>query len=163
MDSVGRMVSEWANEKPEMNTLPMSILHRLQRITKRLELMMAEFYQNAELTPGEFEVLMVLRRKGAPFCLVPADLQSFTLLSSGAMTNRLDKLEQKGLIVRKMSQYDRRNVEVTLTEKGLNRIERLLPEYIALQERALVGFTEAEQDRLLQQMQQWLGHYERLW
>ncbi|EEY36681.1 hypothetical protein VII_000426 [Vibrio mimicus MB451] len=50
-----------------------------------------------------------------------------------------------------------------MTEKGLNRIERLLPEYIALQERALAGFTEAEQDRLLQQMQQWLGHYERLW
>ncbi|QXC55446.1 MarR family transcriptional regulator [Vibrio mimicus] len=163
MDSVERMVREWGSQKPELNTLPMSIIDRLLRITKRIELAMAEFYQQIGLTQGEFEVLMVLRRAGSPYCLTPTDLQIITLLSSGAMTHRLSKLETKGLVTRSMSKYDRRSVEVTLTDKGLNRTESLLPEFVALHERVLRHFSEEEQDTLTNQLQQWLSHYEQLW
>lgn len=110
MDSVQKSVMEWANELPELNTLPMSVLHRLQRLARRIELKMEAFYQQAGLTAGEFEVLMTLRGVGHPYCLNPSDLQVRLLLSSGAMTNRLTRLERKGLVERKLSRYDRRNV-----------------------------------------------------
>ncbi|MGL4828950.1 MAG: MarR family winged helix-turn-helix transcriptional regulator [Vibrio sp.] len=163
MDSVEKIVREWGNQKPELNTLPMSIIDRVQRINKRIELAMIEFYQLIELTQGEFEVLMALVRVGTPYRLTPTDLQIITLLSSGAMTHRLSKLEKKGLLTRNMSKHDRRNVEVTLTEKGLSYTESLLPEYVALQEGVLRYFSEEEQDYLANQLQEWLGHYERLW
>ncbi|QIL86690.1 MarR family transcriptional regulator (plasmid) [Vibrio sp. HDW18] len=163
MDSVTIAVRQWAEQKPEWNTLPMSIIDRALRITKRIELAMAKFYQQIGLTPGEFEVLLALRRAGAPYCLTPAMLQSLTLLSSGAMTHRLDLLEQKGWLVRTMSQTDRRSIDVTLSEQGVCRIEPLLLEYWAWQAYILRGFSELEQDALSNQLQQWLSHYEQRW
>ncbi|ENM5825199.1 MarR family winged helix-turn-helix transcriptional regulator [Vibrio metoecus] len=163
MDVVDRVQREWANENPELNTLPMSVIDRLLRITKRVERLMMGFYQQVGLTAGEFEVLMTLRRVGAPYCLTPSDLQASLLLSSGAMTNRLNRLEQKGLLTRGMSIYDRRNVEVTLTEKGVCRVEVLLLEYVALQEQLLSGFSVEEQESLSNQLRVWLRHYEKSW
>ncbi|MGL6026493.1 MAG: MarR family transcriptional regulator [Vibrio sp.] len=90
-------------------------------------------------------------------------LQSLTLLSSGAMTHRLDQLEHKGWLIRSMSQADRRSIDVTLSEQGVCRIEPLLVEYLAWQTRILRGFSELEQDTLSNQLQQWLSHYEQRW
>ncbi|EKF9167556.1 MarR family transcriptional regulator [Vibrio cholerae] len=163
MDSVQKSVMEWANELPELNTLPMSVLHRLQRLARRIELKMEAFYQQAGLTAGEFEVLMTLRGVGHPYCLNPSDLQVRLLLSSGAMTNRLTRLERKGLVERNLSRYDRRNVEVALTEAGRQRIELWLPEYCDLQSSLLAKFSEVEQEALSTQLQEWLSHHEQLW
>ncbi|MDE1513852.1 MarR family transcriptional regulator [Vibrio sp. dsl-7] len=163
MDSVTIAIQQWADQKPEWNTLPMAIIDRTLRITKRIELAMAKFYQQIGLTPGEFEVLLALRRAGAPYCLTPAMLQSLTLLSSGAMTHRLDQLEHKGWLIRTMSQADRRSIDVTLSEQGVYRIDALLVEYLAWQTRILNGFSELEQDALSNQLQQWLSHYEQRW
>ncbi|ELU8556995.1 MarR family transcriptional regulator [Vibrio cholerae] len=163
MDSVQKSVMEWANELPELNTLPMSVLHRLQRLARRIELKMEALYQQAGLTAGEFEVLMTLRGVGHPYCLNPSDLQVRLLLSSGAMTNRLTRLERKGLVERNLSRYDRRNVEVTLTEVGRQRIELWLPEYCDLQSSLLAKFSEVEQEALSTQLQEWLSHHEQLW
>ncbi|NOE52400.1 MarR family transcriptional regulator [Vibrio cholerae] len=124
---------------------------------------MEAFYQQAGLTAGEFEVLMTLRGIGYPYCLNPSDLQVRLLLSSGAMTNRLTRLERKGLVERNLSRYDRRNVEVTLTEAGRQRIELWLPEYCDLQSSLLAKFSEVEQEALSTQLQEWLSHHEQLW
>lgn len=106
---------------------------------------------------------MALRGVGHPYCLNPSDLQVRLLLSSGAMTNRLTRLERKGLVERNLSKYDRRNVEVTLTEEGRQWIEFWLPEYCDLQSSLLAKFSEVEQEALSTQLQQWLSHHEQLW
>lgn len=161
MDSVQKTMMEWAQVYPEGNTLPMSIIQRLQRLTKRIELRMNAFYQQVNLSAGEFELLMALRAAGAPYCLLPSDLQIKLLLSSGAVTHRLDRLEQKGLLTRQMSRHDKRNVEVWLTDTGLRRIEQLFPQYCDLQQSIMSGIAEMEQDQLSHQLEQWLLHYEQ--
>ncbi|MEF1245075.1 MarR family winged helix-turn-helix transcriptional regulator, partial [Vibrio campbellii] len=100
MDAIDKVVSQWAKEKPELDTEPMAIMGRLMRIAKHMENHVAELHKRYDLKMGEFDVLATLRRSGKPYRLTPSELISSMMLTSGAMTNRLDKLEKKGLIAR---------------------------------------------------------------
>jgi DNA-binding MarR family transcriptional regulator len=99
---------------------------------------------------------MTLRRHGVPYRLTPSAILNSMMLTSGAMTNRLDKLESKGLIAREHSQEDRRSVEVVLTAEGLACVNRILDEYVAQQESLLAGLNEGEQAHLSELLSQWL-------
>ena len=121
MDDIDRLVAQWATEKPELDTEPMAIMGRLLRIAKKMETRVAQLHKQYDLTLGEFDVLATLRRSGEPFWLTPSELIDSMMLTSGAMTNRLDKLTSKGLIARQHNQSDRRSVPVQLTEKGLSQ------------------------------------------
>lgn len=144
MDAIDRVVDQWLKEKPDLDTQPMAIMGRLMRIAKHMETRVAELHKRYDLKMGEFDVLATLRRAGAPYCLTPSALIESMMLTSGAMTNRLDKLEKKGLISREHSREDRRSVTVALTSVGLQLIDNLIVEHVEVQRDFIRGLGDEE-------------------
>ena len=160
MDAIDIIRGQWAKEFPEINTLPMGILGRLIRLTKHLENHIAQWLKEHGLLMGEFDVLMTLRRSGAPYQMTPSDLLNSMMLTSGAMTNRLDKLEAKALIARQHSEVDRRSVEVALTAQGLELINGILDAYVQEQAAVMDCFSPAQQKALDGELALWLTKFE---
>jgi len=160
MDAIDRIQAQWAKEKPGLDTLPMGIIGRLGRLAKHLEQQISTCHQDFDLKPGEFDVLATLRRAGAPHRLTPSGLLQTMMLTSGAMTNRLDRLEHKGLIARAHSQSDRRSIEVVLTQAGLALVEQVLTAHVQLQQALLASLSADEQGQLNQLLGRWLLQFE---
>ncbi len=114
------------------------------RIAKHMETKVAELHKQYDLKMGEFDVLATLRRAGAPYRLTPSALIESMMLTSGAMTNRLDKLEKKGLIAREHSKEDRRSVTVELTSDGLLLIDNLILEHVEVQQEFIHGLSNEQ-------------------
>jgi DNA-binding MarR family transcriptional regulator len=106
------------------------------------------FFARYGLHPGEFDVLATLRRSGEPFALTPTALYEAAMISSGGMTNRLDRLERAELIERRKHPTDRRGTLVALTDKGRSLIDEMLAPHIENEQRVLAPLTEAEQRQL---------------
>ncbi|MFQ0976873.1 MarR family transcriptional regulator [Vibrio campbellii] len=160
MDAIDRVVSQWAKEKPELDTEPMAIMGRLMRIAKHMENHVAELHKRYDLKMGEFDVLATLRRSGKPYRLTPSELISSMMLTSGAMTNRLDKLEKKGLIAREHSKEDRRSVTVELTAKGFDLIDSLIEQHLQAQHELMGSLSSAEKGQVNQALKLLLPQYE---
>ncbi|MCX2789511.1 MULTISPECIES: MarR family winged helix-turn-helix transcriptional regulator [Vibrio] len=160
MDAIDRVVSQWAKEKPELDTEPMAIMGRLMRIAKHMENHVAELHKRYDLKMGEFDVLATLRRSGQPYRLTPSELISSMMLTSGAMTNRLDKLEKKGLIAREHSKEDRRSVTVELTAKGFELIDSLIEQHLQAQHELMGSLSNAEKGQVNQALKLLLPQYE---
>ncbi|ARR44594.1 MarR family transcriptional regulator [Vibrio campbellii] len=160
MDAIDRVVSQWAKEKPELDTEPMAIMGRLMRIAKHMENHVAELHKRYDLKMGEFDVLATLRRSGKPYRLTPSELISSMMLTSGAMTNRLDKLEKKGLIAREHSKEDRRSVTVELTAKGFELIDSLIEQHLQAQHELMGSLNSAEKGQVNQALKLLLPQYE---
>ena len=109
---------------------------------------------------GEFDVLATLRRSGEPYRLTPSELISSMMLTSGAMTNRLDKLEKKGLIAREHSKEDRRSVSVQLTSKGFELIDALIEQHLQAQHELMGSLTRDERAQVNQALKLLLPQYE---
>ena len=149
MDRAAFAVSQWEEELPGANYRPMALLGRLAEVAlvvrrDRLEPLFAEF----GLQGGEFDVLATLRRSGAPFQLTPTVLFEATMMSSGGMTARLDRLEKAGCVVRKRNPADRRGTLVELTTGGKGLIERVLVAHLANETDIVACLNDAEQDVL---------------
>nr|WP_041421951.1 MarR family transcriptional regulator [Shewanella sediminis] len=160
MDGIDRVVAQWGKEKPELDTLPMELIGRLMRIGKHLETQIAVFHKRYGLTLGEFDVLATLRRAGGDHCLTPSELIATMMLTSGAMTNRLDRLESKGQIVRVHSQKDRRSVSVALTGQGLALIDELIVEHVNIQQGLMASLGDADKPLLNGLLKIWLAEFE---
>jgi DNA-binding MarR family transcriptional regulator len=149
MDRAELAVAQWAKEMPEWDLLPMEVVGRLSEASLlmtriRLEPLFAKF----ELQSGEFDVLATLRRSGAPYALTPTQLYDATMISSGGMTNRLDRLERAALIERQPNPDDRRGVLVGLTAKGIELMARVVPAHLENERNALQALTPQEQKTL---------------
>ncbi|MCW8333659.1 MarR family transcriptional regulator [Vibrio sp. SCSIO 43135] len=160
MDAVDRVVDQWAKEKPELETQPMAMMGRILRIAKYMEAQVADLHKQYDLKMGEFDVLATLRRSGKPHKLTPSELIESMMLTSGAMTNRLDKLESKGLIVRAHSKEDRRSVTVQLTQVGLVLIEELITKHVDIQKHLVRSLSTAQQKQVNQLLKTWLNQFE---
>ncbi|MGF1695418.1 MarR family transcriptional regulator [Vibrio lamellibrachiae] len=160
MDAIERVVEQWATEKPELDTQPMAMLGRLLRVSKHLETHVAEKHKQYDLKLGEFDVLATLRRSGKPYSLTPSELIDSMMLTSGAMTNRLDKLEKKGLIERTHSKEDRRSVFVKLTKDGLVLIDEMMTEHVAVQTSLVDSLSATQKKQLNQLLTTWLAQFE---
>ncbi|ELH4836921.1 MarR family transcriptional regulator [Vibrio harveyi] len=160
MDAIDRVVSQWAKEKPDLDTEPMAIMGRLMRIAKYMENRVVEVHKRYDLKMGEFDVLATLRRSGEPYRLTPSELVSSMMLTSGAMTNRLDKLEKKGLIAREHSKEDRRSVSVQLTSKGFELIDALIEQHLQAQHELMGSLTRDEREQVNQALKLLLPQYE---
>lgn len=148
-DRARRAQEEWQRERPDIDANVMALVGRLLQATHLLERnwflpLAAQF----ELHQGEFDVIAALRRSGSPYAMTPTDLHEGLMLSSGAMTSRLDRLERKGLIERVPSPNDRRSTLVRLTPAGLALIDKLLPLHVANEQQALASLTQKEQAQL---------------
>ncbi|CAM2879212.1 MarR family transcriptional regulator [Vibrio mytili] len=148
MDAIDRLVEQWDKELPTLDTEPMAIMGRLLRIAKHMENRVAELHKQYDLKMGEFDVLATLRRAGTPYRLTPSALIESMMLTSGAMTNRLDKLEKKGFISREHSKEDRRSVTVELTKHGVQLIDKLILEHVEVQRGFVCDLSDEEKSRL---------------
>ncbi|ARP40877.1 MarR family winged helix-turn-helix transcriptional regulator [Vibrio syngnathi] len=160
MDAIDRVVEQWAKEKPELETEPMAMMGRIMRIAKYMETQVAELHKNYDMKLGEFDVLATLRRSGKPYQLTPSELIGSMMLTSGAMTNRLDKLEAKGLISREHSKEDRRSVSVQLTKDGLILIDQMMTEHVEMQKKLVKSLSASQKKSTNQLLKAWLSAYE---
>jgi len=138
----------------------MALIGRVMRLSKHLETQVAAFHKRYGLTMGEFDVLATLRRAGGDHCLTPSELIATMMLTSGAMTNRLDRLESKDLIVRVHSLQDRRSVSVALTGQGLALIDELIVEHVNIQQGLMLSLGDAEKTLLNGLLKTWLAEFE---
>jgi DNA-binding MarR family transcriptional regulator len=117
-DSVDALVAEWRRERPDLDPSPVEILGRLHRVSARLQRRIEGWLEPLGLTWESFSLILTLRRSGAPFALRPTDLYRESLLTSGAITNRIDRVEQQGLVRRRQDPSDGRAMVVQLTAAG---------------------------------------------
>ena len=149
MDRADKAVQQWARERPDLPTLPMAIFGRLSDASERaLRDHMNPLFAEAGLQPGEFDVLATLRRSGDPYMLSPTQLYEALMISSGGMTNRLDRLEHAGLVARQPDPNDRRGKLIALTDSGARVIDETIGRHVANEERLLSVLTPAEQEKL---------------
>jgi DNA-binding MarR family transcriptional regulator len=118
LDSVDRFLEEWNEDVPELDLTVEGIVDRIQHLSKYIKQTADETFASFGLNQGEWKVLHALRRTGAPYRRSPGWLAERLSLSTGAMTNRLDRLEQAGLVRRLPDPKDRRALEVELTKEG---------------------------------------------
>jgi len=148
-DRAGRAYLEWQRERPDLEALPMVLFGRLTEIAERARKdHIRPFFAEHGLQGGEFDVLATLRRSGAPYALNPTALYEATIVTSGAMTARIDKLETAGLVERRRDPDDRRGTLVALSDTGFALIDRLMALHVANQTRLLAGLTDEERTEL---------------
>ena len=151
IDRAARACRQWQQEMPEFKErlLPMILLGRLNEASQVMSRdYLTPAYADIGLKIGEFDVLATLVRTGPPYKLTPTELYRTTMMSSGGMTARLDKLEKAGYVERCPHPEDRRALTVCLTQKGLDLIKQKMPDYIDTQHKAVSGLTEKEQKTL---------------
>jgi DNA-binding MarR family transcriptional regulator len=133
-DEVDDLVAAWQAERPDLDVQPLQVLSRVSRLARHLDRARRAAFAGHGLEPWEFDVLAALRRQGPPYELSPGALLRTTLVTSGTMTNRVDRLEEAGLVRRRPDPGDKRGVLVTLTPAGRARADA-----------ALAGLLQAEQ------------------
>jgi DNA-binding MarR family transcriptional regulator len=149
MDRADIAVEQWARERPELPALPMAVFGRLADAAERVTRdHMDPLFAQSGLQRGEFDVLATLRRSGAPYRLSPTQLYGALMISSGGMTNRLDRLENAGLVERHPDPGDRRGKLIALTENGKRVVDETIARHVANEERLLTVLTAAEQEQL---------------
>jgi DNA-binding MarR family transcriptional regulator len=147
-DPVDRILGQWQRERPDLDRSPMAVVGRISRIARRVDLAQRATFARYELDPPAFDVLATLRRSGEPFALTPGDLMRSAMVTSGAITQRLDRLESRGLVRRDPHPDDGRVVLVSLTPAGRDLVDRVLPDHVATQERLLAGLTRDQRSAL---------------
>ncbi|BBE73072.1 MarR family winged helix-turn-helix transcriptional regulator [Oharaeibacter diazotrophicus] len=148
MDRADRAIAQWRRERPDLDVSPMAVFGRLSEAAALAQERIRAVFARAGLAPGEFDVLATLRRSGAPHRLTPTALYESTMVSSGAMTARLDRLERAGLIARRPNPDDRRGVLVELTAAGFALVEEVVAVHVANEHRMLAGLDGAERATL---------------
>ncbi|MBU4187557.1 MAG: MarR family transcriptional regulator [Propionicimonas sp.] len=161
MDEVDRILASWAKELPELDTSPLASLSRISRLSRHLDRARSEAFAAAELEPWEFDVLAALRRQGPPYELSPGELIHETLSTSGTMTNRVDRLQARGLVHRRPNSADRRSVLVRLTEDGRLRVQSAMTELLGFERRVLAPIAPAQRDQLADLLRTLLAPFER--
>jgi DNA-binding MarR family transcriptional regulator len=148
IDEVDVLVDAWRRERPDLDVGPLEVLSRVSRLARHLDLARREAFEAHDLEPWEFDVLAALRREGTPYTLSPGRLLQVTLVTSGTMTNRIDRLEAKGFVARVPDPNDGRGVQVVLTADGLTRVDDALTDLLAHEREILSALPAADRDHL---------------
>jgi DNA-binding MarR family transcriptional regulator len=137
-DEVDVIVDAWKRERPDVDVSAMQVLSRVSRLARHLDRARKQAFAVHELETWEFDVLAALRRAGPPYDLSPGRLVAETLVTSGTMTNRVDRLVARGLVERRPDPADRRGVLVSLTTRGRRTVDAALDELL-VHERKILG------------------------
>lgn len=148
MDHLDQIGEAWRRERPDVDVAPLVLLGRLFRAAALADARLGEGLAGRDLQPGWFDLLAALRRAGEPYELNPTQLMRATMLSSGGMTKRIDRLVAEGLIERRPDPSDRRGTLVGLTARGRRLIDEALPVHVANEERLLARLSARERERL---------------
>jgi DNA-binding MarR family transcriptional regulator len=147
-DSVGRMLPVWKHELPDLDLGTEGIVERIQKINKHIGRLLDETLGEFNLDHGEWHVLMALRRSGKPYRLSPGALARYLGLSAAAMTNRLNHLEERGLVRRLPDKSDRRGVHVELTDAGWKAWQESVGAQARKEALIASALTESDKDEL---------------
>ncbi len=153
-DDVDQIVNAWRRERPDVDVSPLEVLSRISRLARRLDLARGEAFADRGLDGWEFDVLSALRRAGAPYELSPGQLVTETLVTSGTMTNRVDRLLVRGLVERHPDPHDRRGVIVRLTPSGRAAVDAALDDLLTHEREILATLSEHERDLLVDLLRQ---------
>lgn len=148
MDHAQHVVDQWRAERPDLDATPILVIGRIHRLAIALDVELLKVYAAHGLGDGDFDVLATLRRSGAPYELTPTQLMDQTMVTSGAVSKRLDRLEGAGLVERRVSEGDRRSRIVALTAAGRELMDRAVPQHLANEARLLAGLSERERTQL---------------
>ncbi len=147
-DEVDRILAEWHAARPDLDLAPLAVFSRLSRIAKHLDRVRAHAFERSGLTSWEFDVLAVLRRGGEPYQQSPKVLVQQTMVSSGTMTNRIDRMTQRGLVRRLTDPNDGRGVLVEMMPLGQTLVDAAMTRLSDAEERLLGTMPRSERDRL---------------
>lgn len=138
-------MAAWRRERPDIDLLPLEVLSRVTRLAQQLAVARSEAFRAHGLDGWEFDVLAALRRSGDPYAMSAGALADATHVTSGTMTNRIDRLSERALVIRAADPRDRRAVRVILTDLGRTTVDGALTELVAHEQRVLSAITSAEQ------------------
>ncbi|QYH36868.1 MarR family winged helix-turn-helix transcriptional regulator [Salinibacterium sp. M195] len=147
-DEVDRIVEAWSRERPDLDFAPLHVLSRVGRLAKHLERARRSAFAVADVEPWEFDVLSALRKAGAPYQLSPTALVQQTMVSSGTMTNRIDRMVVRGLVERRTDPNDGRGVIVLMTATGRERVDEAITSLVHDETALLSRMSALEQERL---------------
>ncbi|WP_426624785.1 MarR family winged helix-turn-helix transcriptional regulator [Leifsonia sp. McL0607] len=147
-DEVDRIVGAWLRERPDLDFSPLQVLSRVDRLSRHLDRARRSAFERSELDSWEFDVLSALRRAGSPFQLSPKSLLQQTLVSSGTMTNRIDRLVARGLVERRTDPNDGRGILVQMTAQGLARVDAAITRLVDAEADLLESLSPGDQERL---------------
>jgi DNA-binding MarR family transcriptional regulator len=147
-DEVDRLVEAWRRERPDLDAEPLQVFSRITRLARHLDRDRRSAFAAHGLEPWEFDVLAALRRAGEPHELSPGRLLAETLVTSGTMTNRVDKLVTRGLVERFPDPSDRRGVVVRLTDLGRSTVDAAMADLLDREKAMLAGTSEQERGEL---------------
>ncbi|MET9919553.1 MarR family winged helix-turn-helix transcriptional regulator [Streptomyces sp. NPDC059605] len=159
-DHVARIQAEWARERPDVDVSPQGVIGRLHRLAGLLTEQLCLVYRRHGLNEGEFDVLAALRRAGEPFERAPGELAAFTMVTTGAMTKRIDRLERDGLVTRRRSAEDGRGRVVALTTAGRELVDRAFTDHMNNERRILDELGPDDAARLEALLTTWLARVE---
>lgn len=147
-DEVDRIVKDWAAARPDLDLAPLAVFSRMTRIAKHVDRVRTQAFARSGLASWEFDVLAVLRRSGLPYRQSPKMLVKQTMVSSGTMTNRIDRMEERGLVHRLTDPNDGRGVLVEMTDQGQTLVDAAMTRLTDAEEHLLGGVPRAERERL---------------
>lgn len=156
-DHVSRIMDQWRAERPDLDVSPQGVIGRLHRLAGRLTEELVAVYAEFGLGEGEFDVLATLRRSGPPYELTPTALAAGTMVTSGAVTKRVDRLAERGLVTRRVGDRDARGRVVALTSAGRELIDRAFTAHMANEHRLLAPLDRVDRERLARILESWGG------
>jgi len=154
-DHVAQVMEQWRRERPDLDPAPQAVIARLHRIAGRLTEQLIAVYAEHGLAEGEFDILATLRRQGAPYALSAGELAAQTMVTSGAITKRVDRCIARGWVTRAPSEADARGRVVALTDDGRALIDVAFAEHLANEDRLLAPFDAAEREQLAGLLARW--------
>jgi len=147
-DEVDELVQAWRRERDDLDLGPVEVFSRITRLARLLDLARRDAFTAHAIEPWEFDVLAALRRAGSPYRLSPGQLLRETMVTSGTMTNRIDRLSERGLVEREADPSDRRGVLVGLTSAGKNAVDGAFETLLASERDLLSELSASERKSL---------------
>ncbi len=147
LDTVDRITRQWNTVRPDLDVSPMAVIGRISRLSRLVDRRLEENFANFGIESWMYDVMATLRRAGEPFELTAGDLVQQAMVTTGAITNRIDKLEKRGFVER-ASANDRRKVIVRLTPAGFDTVERVVEAHLDGERELLAALSTRQRDEL---------------
>ncbi|WP_433674581.1 MarR family winged helix-turn-helix transcriptional regulator [Microbacterium gorillae] len=154
-DRVDRILAEWRRERPDLDTTPQAVIGRLHRLAMILDRAIDDEFARFGISQGEFDVLATLRRAGSPYRRSAGELAEHTMISTGGLTKRVDRLIARGLVEREGDASDGRRRHIRLTPAGFELVERAVEGHTANEHRLISGL-DGDAPHLAELLSRWL-------
>jgi DNA-binding MarR family transcriptional regulator len=154
-DLVGRVIERWENERPDVDVSPIGVIGRVHALAEWLTEQRTMLYAEYALGPGEFDVMAALLRAGEPYEMSPSAIADWTVVSSGAVTKRVDRCIEQGWVTRRVGQADGRSRVVALTPEGKELIDVVWHASVSRVHELLDGLELHERDQLASLLEKW--------